>query len=270
VKAAPGRPVLSVIRPADVPDHRHGPRWWWFRVTEAWETVRWHILTAVAAMVARVVPRAHGQAWAGGFDTALDRGVRHRPGRHRPPHLENISTAGARATRWRSRSSTAGTGSVGRAQVHPLLPFVLPDSATLSDLVADVAEEQLEYSGAARAEVAFEQARQAAARPGRHRWHLRRIDGAVALMATATVDARNHRVTAPADVVDPWRVVVIEGRHAATPGHPGRPRSDGRQRSGRHARPRWRSLAARWLRDAIGWREAGAHRTTNGPLRTAA
>jgi hypothetical protein len=289
VKAAPGRPVLTVIRPDDVPDHRHGPRWWWFRIREAKDTARWHILTAVAAMVAKAVPRVRGQAWREGFGTGLCRPSRPTWRQHLGEWHEGNQLAHEIVYRRRGQAWDGRKFSLRR-------PLAVPDPPGLAAVAAAVAAEDLAYSGAARAEARWRQQPTAAPTAGA-RWRTavgalygagpdraadlggcgvrirsagRRAVAAAAVMATAAVAADNHRVTTLADAVAPRRIVVIEGRHAATPGHPGRPRSDGRRPAGRHARTRWRSLAARWLRDAIGWREAGAHRTTNGPLRTAA
>jgi hypothetical protein len=172
----------------------------------------------------------------------------------------------------------------------------VPDPPALAEVAADVAAEDLEYSGAARAEAAWLQqatavataggrwrtvagalygagsgnAADLAGRGGRIRSAGRRAVAAAAVMATAAVAADSQRVTGLADAVAARRIVVVEGRHAAGPDHPGRPRSDSRRPPGRHARRTWRTAAARWLRDAIGWREAGAHRAGGGPLRSAA
>jgi hypothetical protein len=256
VKAAAGRPVLTVVGPADIPDHRRGFGWWWFKIREAAGTVRWHILTAVAATVAAVAPRVHGQAWREGFDA----GFCCPSARTWRQHLDS----------WRQGNEVAHEivyrrhGQAWDGSKFTLLrPLLVPDPAGLSNLVNELAEEQLEWSAAARAQAAAEQARQSAATSGRNWCALRRILSAAAVMATAAVAADDQRVTALADVVATRRIVVIEGRHAATPDHPGRRRPDRSRPAPRHARPRWRSLVARWLRDAI-------PRTAGGPLRAAA
>lgn len=67
MSATTGRPVLAVDRP----DHRHGFGWRLYQLREAASTVRWHVLTAVWAMVATVAPRVRAEAWREGFDVAL-------------------------------------------------------------------------------------------------------------------------------------------------------------------------------------------------------
>jgi hypothetical protein len=249
---SPGRPVLTLVQERDAP-YRHGPRWWWFRVRDAASTVRWRALRSIMAAVATTGVRE--RAWAAGFDLGLGR----YGGHFWLSHLDAYDAGNEVA---REVVPVAGWRRDGR-RLTLRRPFVLPDPAGLANLVAELAEEQLIYSGAARAEAAFEQARQSGASAGGHWRQLRRIGPAAALMATALVAADSQRVTALADAVAPRRIVVSEGRHAATPDHPGRPRSGRSQPRGRHARTRWRSLAARWLR-------GGIPRTTGGPLRTAA
>ena len=289
MKATPGRPVLTVIRPDDVPDFRHGPRWWWFRVTEAAGTVRWRVLTAVAAAVATLAPRVRGQAWREGFDVALHSGSGHTWRQHLDEWNQGNQLAHEIVYRRHGRRWDG--------EIFTLCcPFAVPDPPALAAVAADVAAEDLEYSGAARAEAAWRQratavataggrwrivagalygagpdrAADLAGRGGRIRSAARRAIAAAAVMATAAVAADSHRVTDLAPAVAPRRIVVVEGRHAAGPDHPGRPRSGRPSPPGRHARPRWRTAVARWLRDVIGWREAGAHRATGGPLRSAA
>jgi hypothetical protein len=260
---APGRPVLTVVPPWAGPDHRRGPRWWWFRCTEAWETVRWHVLTTLATTVATVVPRVRSEAWREGFDTGLGAAVRRTWRQHLDSWRQGNDVAHEivhrrHGQRWDGERFTL------------CCPFALPDPAALSNLASYVAQEQLEYSGPARAQAAFEQARQAAARPGWHWRQLGQIGPAVAVMSAAAVDARCHRVAELAPLVATRRIVVSEGRHVAAPGHPGQPRSDRSRPAGRHVRPRWRLLVGRWLRDAIRWRERGAHRAGRWALRAAA
>jgi hypothetical protein len=261
--ATPGRPVLTVVPPWTEPDHRRGIGWRLFQVRQAAGTARWRVMCTAAAMVAMVVPRVAGEAWAEGFGVALHS----QSGRTWRQHLDS----------WRQGNELAheivcrrhGQRWDGK-RLTLCCPFVLPDPAALSDLANQVAQEQLAYSGAARAQAAFDQARQAAATPGGHWRALRRIGPAVAVMATAAVAADSHRVTGLAPLVATRRVVVAEGRHVATPGHPGRPRAGRIRTPGRHARPRWRSRAARWIRDVIRWHERGAHRADRWPLRAAA
>jgi hypothetical protein len=289
VKAAPGRPVLTVVPPWTEPDHRHGISWRLFQVRQAAGTVRWRILTAVAAAVATVVPRVRGEAWREGFDVALGR---------------------RSAVTWRQ---ALDSWRLGNEVAHEIVyrrhgqrwdghrfslccPFLVPDPPALAAVAADVAAEALEYSGAARAEAEWRQQSTAAATAGA-RWRTvsgalraagpdsaadlagcggrirsatRRAVAAAAVMSTAAVAADNHRVAGLAPLVATRRIVVVEGRHVATPGHPGRPRSDRSRPAGRHACPRWRSRAARWIRDAIRWHERGAHRADRWPLRAAA
>ena len=262
MRAAPGRPVLTVVRPDDAPC-RHGPRWWWFRVTEAAGTVRWHIVTIVAAALAIVVPRVRAEAWTEGFTVALGG----HPARTWRQHLDS----------WRQGNEVAheivwrryGQRWDGR-QFTLCCPFALPDPAALSALAARLDAERLAGVLQWQAARAAEQGGQPAAAAGRNWRALRRIGPAAALMATAAVAAGSQRVTALAPLVATRRIVVAQARHAAAAGRPGQPPSDRRQPPGRHARPRWRTAVARWLRDVIRWREAGAHRGAGGPLRTAA
>lgn len=263
MKATPGGPVLTLVPPWTEPDHRHGIGWRWFQVRQAAGTVRWRVMCTAAAMVATVVPRVAGEAWREGFGTALHS----QSGRTWRQHLDEWNQGNQLAyeivyrrhgQRWDGARFTL------------CCPFVLPDPAALSNLANQVAAEQLEYSPALRAQAAFEQARQSSATPGGHWRQLCRIGPAVAVMATAAVAADSHRVAGLAPLVQTRRIVVVEGRHAAAPGHPGRPRSDRSRLPARHSRPRWRSRATRWIRDAVRWRERGAHRAARWPRRAAA
>jgi hypothetical protein len=263
VKAAPGRPVLTVVPPWSGPDHRRGIGWRLFQVRQAIEGARWHILVMVAAAVAAVVPRVSAEAWREGFGTGLHsqsgRTWRHALDSWRQGNdIAHEIVCRRRGQRWDGKRLTL------------CCPFLVPDPAALAAVAADVAAEELAYSGAARAQAAAELARQSGATPG-WRWRqLRRIGPAAAVMATAAVAADSHRVAGLAPLVATRRIVVAEGRHAAPAGRPGQPRSSRPQPPGRHACPRWRSRAARWIRDAIRWRDAGAHRAAGGPLRNAA
>lgn len=287
--ATPGRPVLTVVHPDDIPDHRSGPRWWWFRVRETAGTVRWHVVTAVVAIVARVVPRVRGQAWAEGFAVAL---CSPSPATWRQ-HLDEWHEGNALAHEIAYRCR--GQAWDGRKFIL-LRPLAVPDPAGLAAVSEAVAAEDLRYSAAARAEAAWRQRATGVAAAG-GRWRTvvaalygashgsaadlashgrrfrlagRRMVAAAAVMATAAVAADNHRVTDLAPLVATRPAVAIAGRHVATPGRPAQRRPSRSRPPGRHVRPRWRTAAARWLRDAIGWREAGAHRGTGGPLGTAA
>lgn len=71
IRKGRSRPPLRVVGPGEGPDFRHGLCWRWFRVREVWGTARWRILTAVAVVVAVVVPRVRAQAWAEGFTVGL-------------------------------------------------------------------------------------------------------------------------------------------------------------------------------------------------------
>jgi hypothetical protein len=199
VKAAPGRPVLTLIHPDDVPDHRHGPSWWWFRVREAKDTARWHILTAVAAVVARVVPRVRGQAWREGFDTGLCRPSSPTWRQHLDDWHEGNQLAHEIVYRRHGQAWDGAKFSLRR-------PLLVPDPAGLAAVAADVVAEDLVYSGAARA--------QAAAEPG-GRWRvLARVGPAVAVMAAAALDARCQRVAELAPLVATRPAVAAQGRHA--------------------------------------------------------
>lgn len=229
MRAAPGRPVLRLVPPPAAASIRHGLRWRLFQVRQAAGTVRWHIATAVAAMVARVVPAVRGQAWREGFDVAL--------------HSQSGRTWRQDLPEWRQGNEVASEIVWRRhgqrwdgERLTLCCPFVVPDPAALSDVANQVAAEQLEYSGAARAQAAFEQARQSAATPGGHWRQWRRILSAATAMATAAVAADNHRVTALAPLVATRRIVVIEGRHAAPAGHSRQPGPDRFRTPGRHAR----------------------------------
>jgi hypothetical protein len=270
---SPGRPVLTLVQPDGEP-YRHGPRWWWFRVCEAAGTARWRILTAVATALAIVVPRVRAEAWAEGFTVALGG----HPARTWRQHLDS----------WRQGNEVAheivyrrrGQAWDGR-KFTLRRPLLVPDPASLSALAAQVAQEQLNWPAAARAQAAAERRsdssgtacaptatagltcaddctgagpapgagtaggqRATRSATGGAGWRaLRRIGPAVAVMATAAVAAGSQRVTALADVVATRRIVVIEGRHAATAGHPGRLPVNHSRPPGRHARTEWRAVA---------------------------
>ena len=161
MKATPGRPVLTVIRPDDIPDHRHGPRWWWFRVTEAAGTVRWRAVVAAVAVVAATWRR--GCAGRRGARGSTSVSAARTPGRG-----ASTSTSGTRATSWRTRSSTGATGRRWDGRQFTLCcPLPVPDPAGLAAVAADVAAEDLEYSGAARARGCLAGARALAAGGGR-------------------------------------------------------------------------------------------------------
>jgi hypothetical protein len=211
VKATPTRPVLTVVHPDDIPDHRHGLRWRWFQVREAGGTVRWHILTAVAAVAARAVPRVRGQAWREGFDTGLCRPSSPTWRQHLDDWHEGNQVAHEIGYRRHGQAWDGRKFSLRR-------PFLVPDPPGLAAVAAAVAAEDLEYSGAARAEAAWRQRATAVAtagarwravigalygagpgnaadldgRHGRFRSAGRRAVAAAAVMATAAVAADNH------------------------------------------------------------------------------
>jgi hypothetical protein len=254
-RATPGRPVLTLVPPLPEPDHRHGTGWRWLRVREAAGTVRWHILSTVAAIVSTAVPRVRGQAWAEGFTVAL--GARER------------RTWRDYADSWRQGNELAHeivARTVGQRwngdHFAVRRPLLVPDPAALSDIAGHVAAEQLKYSGAERARTAAEQARYASASTGGSWREMRRIMAALAVMATAAVAASDHRVTALAPAVAGRRIVVADGRHVLTPGRPGRRRPNRSRPRGRHRRTGWRTLAGRWF-----WLARADH---PGPLRAAA
>jgi hypothetical protein len=208
-------------------------------------------------------PGVDEQAWAEGFATAL-----HSPaGRTWRQHLDS----------WRQGNELAHEIAF-RRRAHRFdghrftlcCPVPLPDPGGLADVAADVAAERLEHSGAERAKLAYEQARQASASAGGHWRQVRRIMAALAVMATAAVAASDQRVTALAPAVATRRMVVAGARHAAPESRTGRRRPDRPRTTPRHRRPGWRTLAGRWLRDAVRPRGGGAHRAARGPLRAAA
>lgn len=233
---SPARPVLTLVPPWTAPDHRHGFGWRWFQVRQAWESIRWHVLTAVSAMVATVSPGVRGQAWREGFDVALGarsaRTWRDHVGEWRQGNEVAAEIVWRRhGQRWDGRRLTL------------CCPFVLPDPAALSNVASGLAGEQLTRALEWQAATAADQGRHPAARHGWRGRRWRRIWPAVAVMATAAVAADSHRVTALADAAGVRRIAGADGRHAgAGTGH-GRGQPDRRQPPGRHARPAWRAVA---------------------------
>jgi hypothetical protein len=209
-----GRPVLTLVRPWDGPDHRHGPGWWWFRCREAAATVRWRLVSSIVATVATAGMRE--RAWAAGFALAL--------GRH-----ENHFWA-SHAAEYRSGNEVAHELRYRRRDLHVngvCCPFALPDPAALAALSAEVAAEELASLGQPAA-------------------------------------------TWP-PLVAPRRIVVSEGRHAAPGPTTRRPRGDRSRPPARHRRPRWRILAAGWLRHVLpGHGIAPGRHARTGPLSAAA
>ena len=82
----PDRPQLALV--TGLPRPRRGLGWWWFKVREAADGIRWRVLATVVPRVATT--RMRQRAWLAGLERALGHPAAH----HILEHLEDEYIAG--------------------------------------------------------------------------------------------------------------------------------------------------------------------------------